>query len=100
MINDFIPSEFTLAGMNFKVEEVDSLENEDKVPIYGQFDTNKCIIYLAKNIEEESVTMQNKINTFYHELAHILQYFYDTNLDESFAQSVGNLLMQYNQTKK
>ena len=29
-----------------------------------------------------------------------LQYYYDNRLDESFAQSVGNLLMQYNQTKK
>ena len=100
MINDFIPNEFTLAGMNFKVEEKDSLKDEDGVYLYGQFDTNKCAIYLANTIDGEQVTYQSKLNSFYHELAHVLQYYYDNRLDESFAQSVGNLLMQYNQTKK
>ena len=100
MINAFIPSEFTLAGMNFTVEEKDSLKDEDGTCLYGQFDTNKCVIYLANTINGEQVTCQSTLNSFYHELAHVLQYYYDNNLDESFAQSVGNLLMQYSQTKK
>ena len=50
MIDGFIPSEFSLAGMNFKVEEKDSLKDEDGTYLYGQFDTNKCIIYIANTI--------------------------------------------------
>lgn len=101
MINDKIPSEFELAGIKFKVIEEESILDDDKVSeLYGRFDTNQNTISLAKTIYNEEVTPQTKLNTFYHELAHILQYYYNNGLDESFAQSVGNLLMQYSQTKK
>ena len=99
MINDNIPSEFELAGIKFKVIEKESITDDD-TELYGEFDTNQNTIILAKTIYGEEVTFQTKINTFYHELAHVLQYYYNNELDESFAQSVGNLLMQYNQTKK
>ena len=99
MINDNIPSEFELAGIKFKVIEKESIIDDD-TELYGEFDTNQNTIILAKTIYGEEITFQTKINTFYHELAHVLQYYYDNGLDESFAQSVGNLLMQYNQTKK
>lgn len=99
MINDNIPSEFELAGIKFKVIEKESIKDDD-TELYGEFDNNQNTIILAKTIYGEEVTPQTKINTFYHELAHILQYYYNNELDESFAQSVGNLLMQYNQTKK
>lgn len=99
MINDKIPSEFELAGIKFKVIEKESIKDDD-TELYGEFDTNKNTITLAKTIYNDEVTPQTKLNTFYHELAHILQYYYNNELDESFAQSVGNLLMQYNQTKK
>ena len=99
MINDNIPSEFELAGIKFKVIEKESIIDDD-TELYGEFDTNQNTIILAKTIYGEEITSQTKINTFYHELAHVLQYYYNNELDESFAQSVGNLLMQYNQTKK
>ena len=99
MINDNIPSEFELAGIKFKVIEKESIKDDD-TELQGEFDTNQNTIILAKTIYGEEVTPKTKINTFYHELAHILQYYYNNELDESFAQSVGNLLMQYNQTKK
>ena len=99
MINDNIPSEFELAGIKFKVIEKESITDDD-TELYGEFDTNQNTIILAKTIYGEEITSQTKINTFYHELAHVLQYYYNNELDESFAQSVGNLLMQYNQTKK
>lgn len=99
MINDKIPSEFELAGIKFKVIEKESIKDDD-TELYGEFDTNKNTITLAKTIYNDEVTPQTKLNTFYHELAHILQYYYNNGLDESFAQSVGNLLMQYSQTKK
>ena len=99
MINDNIPSEFELAGIKFKVIEKESIIDGD-TELYGEFDTNQNTIILAKTIYGEEITSQTKINTFYHELAHVLQYYYNNGLDESFAQSVGNLLMQYNQTKR
>lgn len=101
MINDNIPSEFELAGIKFKVIEKESILNDDKVTEnYGEFDTNQNTITLAKTIYGEDITPQTRLNTFYHELAHVLQYYYNNKFDESFAQSIGNLLMQYNQTKK
>lgn len=101
MINDNIPSEFELAGIKFKVIEVSKILDDDNVTeLYGEFDTNQNTISLATTIYGKDVTSQTKLNTFYHEFAHVLQYYYNTELDESFAQSIGNLLMQYNQTKK
>lgn len=101
MINDKIPSEFELAGIKFKVIEVSKILDDDNVTeLYGEFDTNQNTISLATTIYGKDVTSQTKLNTFYHEFAHVLQYYYNTELDESFAQSIGNLLMQYNQTKK
>ena len=79
MINDNIPSEFELAGIKFKVIEKESIKDND-TELYGEFDTNQNTITLAKTVYGEEVTPQTKINTFYHELAHILQYYYNNEL--------------------
>lgn len=93
-----IPKQFQFAGITFKVEFVDTVTTNGD-PDYGDFDTNQNRIRLAKTIEGEPVTEQTMENTFYHELAHALQYYYNNELDESFAQCIGNFLMEYNHTK-
>ena len=93
-----IPKQFSFAGIIFKVEIVDTVKTDSESD-YGIFDTNQNTIKLAKYIDGETVTEQTMENTFYHELAHALQYYYNNELDESFAQCIGNFLMEYNHTK-
>lgn len=92
-----IPKTFKFAGITFKVEIVhDIIIDGDSE--YADFDTNTNTIRLAKTIDKDYVTEQTMINSYYHELAHALQYYYNNELDESFAQCIGNFLMEYNQT--
>lgn len=93
-----IPKQFKFAGITFNVELVDSIHNEDDSYDYGQFDSNTNIIKIAKTIYDEKVSEQTMLSTYFHELAHAINYYYDNGSSESFAQSVGNLLMEYFQT--
>lgn len=92
-----IPRSFKFAGITFNVEIVHDICNNDESE-YADFDTNTNTIRLARTIDKEYVTEQTMINSYYHELAHALQYYYNNQLDETFAQCIGNFLMEYNQT--
>lgn len=96
-----LPKHFKFAGMDFTVSILDKVvDDEDGTSeLYGDFNTNTNEIRIAKTIYGSKVTEQSMLNTYYHELAHALQYYYNNEQDESFAQSIGNLLMEYNQTK-
>ena len=93
-----IPKQFKFAGITFTVEIVDDIHNEDDSYDYGQFDSNTNIIKIARTIYGDEVSEQTMLNTYFHELAHAINYYYNNGSDESFAQSVGNLLMEYSQT--
>lgn len=92
-----LPKQFKFAGITFTVSLVNTLQ-EDGENLYGDFDTNTNVIRIAKTIDGQPITDQTMLNTYYHELAHALQYYYCNETDEIFAQCIGNLLTEYHQT--
>ena len=94
-----LPSSFTLARNKVTV---DFQENGRS---FGEFDSfrNKITVFVTcKDDDGETVdlTKEQVINTFWHETAHALQWFYSSEMTEQFAQSFGNLLSDLDSTKQ
>lgn len=94
-----IPTSFTIANIPFKVEFVDLIEDN-----YGEFDDLHSTIRIANKIKYngkiEEVPDNIKLNTYYHELFHCFNYYYNTELDESLAQTFANFMCEYKATKQ
>lgn len=96
-----IPSSFECAGFTIKVEIVDSTKNNS----YGQFCDATNTIKIAKTVEAEgegtiTLTEAQKLNTFYHELIHVFQFYYNNDFAESQAQVFANFICEYERTKQ
>lgn len=83
-----LPSEFKCAGNTIKVELVEKTNDNN----YG----NWCDATIAKTIELEDKTVvkltENQItNTFWHELLHCFQFYFDNSYSEVYA----NVLCEY-----
>lgn len=94
-----IPSKFRIACNTIEVSI------EEKGESFGQFDSlrNKIILYLEvedSNRELVAQTKEQLINTFYHELFHCFNFFYNTEFDEGLSQSFANFMCEYLETKK
>ena len=83
-----LPSEFKCAGNTIKVELVEKTNDNN----YG----NWCDATIAKTIELEDktvVTEDQITNTFWHELLHCFQFYFDNSYSE--AQVYANFLCEY-----
>lgn len=94
-----IPSEFKCAGFTIKVKIEESLPDNE----YGHFCDALNEISIARTIEVDHKTIQlseeQKENTFYHELIHCFQFYYDNDYSESQAQTFANFMCEYQRTK-
>lgn len=90
-----IPNKFNCAGMNIKVEVVDKLPGNE----YGTWSDSLNEIKLAKVVEVENkdvtLTEQQLINTFWHEVMHCFQFYYDNSCDEAQAQVYANFMCEF-----
>lgn len=95
-----LPSEFKCAGFTIKVIIEDKLPNND----YGYFCDAKNEIRIAKTVEvdKETVQLTNEqiYNTFWHELIHCFQFYYDNEYSEAQAQTFANFMCEFYNTKK
>lgn len=96
-----IPKTFKLAGFDFKVEMVDSIDNGDE---YGDYLDVTNTIRIAERIKVNKtwyeVSPLTQRNTFWHEFFHVLNYYWNTEFDESLAQVFANFMIEYEQTVK
>ena len=94
-----IPTTFSLAGMNFQVKIVDTIQDGNE---YGEYSDATNTINVAKQIKENDKLIDLKLdtmrNTFLHELFHVFQYYFDNKFDEAQAQVYANFLMEFLQT--
>lgn len=69
---------------------------------YGKFNDAKNEIQLARNIivEDETVklTPQQIKNTFFHEVIHVFQFYYNNEFDEAQAQVYANFICEMLET--
>ena len=89
-----IPKTFKIAGMDFVVKHPETVSNGDD---YGQYDDVNNTIDLARKIGDplRTIKPKTKLNTFFHELIHTFQYYYNCKYDEAQAQVFANFLVEF-----
>lgn len=91
---------FKIANQLIRTRIVDSLPDG----AYGKFYDAKNEIVLAKTIEIEDETVElseaQLENTFYHEVIHVFQFYYNNEYDEAQAQVFANFICQMLETKE
>lgn len=90
----FIPREFTIACNKIITKVVD--EGED----FGSFDSLRNIINISLGVRDASgnlvtFTKEQVLNTYYHEVFHCFNYFFNTEMDEALAQTFANFTCEY-----
>ena len=93
-----IPKKFNIAGG--KTIEVKLIDCFDEPVKFGDFDTVTNIITVAKRVKDEKgnktlLKDEDIDRTFYHELIHVFQWFYDTDFSEAQAQVYSNFIYEY-----
>lgn len=85
---------FKIANQVIQTKIVNSLEGG----AYGKFNDAKNQITLAKTVEIDDEVVEltpNQIeNTFFHELMHVFQYYYNNEYDEAQAQVFANFMCE------
>lgn len=99
------PTSFKCAGQTIKVIVEEFLPNND----YGYWDDATNEIHIAKNLKTSiseldtrtvKLTESQLQNTYYHELMHCFQFYYDNSASEAMAQSFANMICEFQNTKQ
>lgn len=94
-----IPKRFKIANTEYEVQVVDKPDDGN----YGYHSDVRRKIVVAKNMDDEGevvqLTEQQIENTFWHELFHCFQFFYNNEQDEALAQSFANFMCEYRATR-
>lgn len=95
-----IPKSFKIAGQEITIIMENSLPNND----YGYFCDATNEIHLARTVkvEEDTVTLKECqiFNTFWHEMIHVFQFYFDNAYSESQAQVYANFMCEFFNTKQ
>lgn len=98
-----IPHSFRIANHDFEVLIQDYVEVEGDY-VYGTFSSSKQQILIATRIktEKEDLRLTDECirNSFWHEVFHCFNYFWNTDTDEGLAQSFANFMREYEITRK
>lgn len=90
-----LPSEFKCAGFTIKVIIEDELPNGD----YGSFCDARNEIKIARTVKSDNqiveLTEEQITNTFWHELFHCFQFYYDNEYSEGQSQTYANFMCEY-----
>lgn len=96
----YIPETFTLGCHTFKVQLYRELYDGND-PLYGQFDYDEQVIRIRIfKDNDELLSRECILNTYYHELFHAFNYLWNTGSDESLASTFAMLMCEYETTKK
>ena len=91
-----IPKTFKIAGMDFVVKHPETVSDGDD---YGEYDDVVNTLSIAQKIGDKdklrTVRSKTQLNTFFHELIHTFQYYYNCKYDEAQAQVFANFLVEF-----
>lgn len=97
-----IPKQFCIAGG--KKVDVEMVDEIDDFSTYGNFSVVHSKIKLAKYVKCEGETVEvseeDLERTFYHELVHCMNYYYNCETEEVIAQVFSNFIYEYIKTKE
>lgn len=99
-----IPRTFRVANHYYSVEFQDFVEVEGE-EVYGYHSNVELKILLALKVHIEdnkviSLTPEQVKNTFWHEVFHSFNYFWNNDEDEALAQVFANFMREFELTKK
>jgi len=95
-----IPKTFELAGQTIKTKVSASIETEGAVGL-SKFHQNE--IRVRTKLDGEDIVHDVQVQTFFHEMAHMLMYImneHELNNNEKFIDNLGQFLYQYEKSKK
>lgn len=94
-----IPKTFTLASCEYKVEEIEDIDDNGLGRTYSPLG----LIKIAKTWQGKQIPQDSRVSTFYHELVHAIldmSEYKDLSRDEAFVQALTNLIVEYLKTVK
>lgn len=99
-----IPKRFKIANQEHRIIVTEFVFDDDGDSIYGEYDSTRCEIHIAQNIryrnETIPLTEEQIWNTFWHELFHAFNFFWNNETDESLAQNFANFMREFESTKQ
>ncbi len=102
-----IPHSFTIANMPHRVILEHTAVDEHENQVFGLYSSVDATITLSEFIERGNkdrkdipVPDEQIKNTFYHELFHAFNFYWNNEFREDLAQSFSNFLREFETTKK
>lgn len=93
-----IYKKFKIANQTIRTKLVSSLEGGE----YGKFNDAKNEILLATNVEVDGETIELTVeqieNTYWHEVIHAFQFYFNNSYDEAQAQCFSNFICEMRAT--
>lgn len=86
-----IPKQFVIANNIIKVELLDKVEEDN----YGVFKDSSNTIQIAKTVGGNKLTEEQIMNTVWHEIFHVFQFYFNNTFDEAQAQCYANFMREY-----
>lgn len=94
-----LPIEFKIAGQIIKINEIDDCDFDGN---FGKFNSAKNEIniyrYIMSDNEKVKLTDKQIENTYWHEVFHVFNFFWNTETNEDLAQIFSNFMCEYNET--
>lgn len=90
-----IPKEFKIANNKYSIEIVDSVKDSKGEEIFGDHNAITNTIRIAKTIDGIKLSEEQMLNTFWHELFHAFQFFFNNDQWEAQAQCYANFMREY-----
>ena len=90
-----IPKEFTIANNKYTISIEESIKDSKGDEVYGMHSSVENKIRIAKTIDGHSLTKEQMLNTFWHELFHAFQFFFNNETYEAEAQCFANFMREY-----
>lgn len=85
-----IPNCFEIANHKIKIDVIDNDNNN-----YGSFDNVTNTIKIAKFIDGIQLSEEQILNTMWHEIFHVFQFYFNCTYDEAQAQVFANFMRQF-----
>lgn len=100
-----IPTGYTIGGQDYKVEQLDTVRDDDDDPVFGLHIPSRAKILVAKNFPvtdnlKHPFTKDQMVNTFFHEMFHSFNFMMNNEQDESIAQSFANFMCEFLKTAR
>lgn len=98
-----IPDRYIIGGQDYTVQVKETVQDSDGDGVFGLHDPITNTISIAKKFHltkdfDHTLTRDQVMNSFFHELFHSFNYMMNTEQDETIAQSFANFMCEFLKT--